>query len=295
MANYTIRDLERLSGIKAHTIRIWEKRYNIIHPERTSTNIRSYCDEDLKKLLNVSILNKNGHKISKIAELKSEEIKRLVSDLKNLPMNESVQVEALTILMIDLNEIGFEKALTNAIMQHGFEQTMVKIIFPFFERVGVMWQTGTITPAQEHFVSNIIRQKMFVAIDGQLVEKSKNSKNFLLFLPENEMHELGLLFANYIIRRRGHEVTYLGQCVPMQDLVDIAKKKRCDYLFTCITSSISDCEILNYLNKLSDNFGKLDILITGKNIEPQQSNLPSSIKYMDHPDKLIQFLDEMNH
>ena len=153
MSTYSIKDLEQISGIKAHTIRIWEKRYNIVSPLRTNTNIRFYTDGDLKRLLNVSILNRNGFKISNIVRLSKEEILRSVMETSISYMNFESQIENLVIAMIDMDEIKFEKTLSNSILKLGFEETVSNIIFPFLEKTGILWQIGTINPAQEHFIS----------------------------------------------------------------------------------------------------------------------------------------------
>ena len=293
MANYTIRDLERLSGIKAHTIRIWEKRYGLIEPERTSTNIRTYCDAELRKLLNVSILNKNGYKISRIANLSSEEISENINKLTETPTNTETQIENLAIAMIDLDEVKFEKILTRAIIQMGFEEMVIKILNPFFHRIGIMWQTGSINPAQEHFVSNLVRQKMLVAIDSQISGESPDAKTFLLFLPEGEMHELGLLFASYVIRKRGHKVIYLGQNVPFDDLIDVERIRPCNYFLTSFTSSsFFDGGIRDFLAKLASLAPSQTIYAAGEQVADVDISKLGNVKYMaTHED----FIRELNY
>ncbi len=287
MSHYSIRDLERLSGIKAHTIRIWEKRYGLIEPERTTTNIRAYCDAELKKLLNISILNRNGLKISKIANLSPEEIAQNINKLTDSPSDTESYVENLALAMIDLDEQKFEKILSRAIIQLGFEDTIIRIINPFFIRIGVMWQTGTINPAQEHFVSNLIKQKLFVAIDSQLSGNSQHTKTFTLFLPEGEMHELNLLFSNYMLRKRGHRVIYLGPNLPVNDLVEIIKIKATDYLMTSFITAISQNDLKDYLQNLSQLFPDKTIYVTGEQISQYTNKLPENIKYLASPQNLI--------
>jgi DNA-binding transcriptional MerR regulator len=287
MANYSIRDLERLTGIKAHTIRIWEKRYGLIDPERTSTNIRAYCDAELKKLLNISILNRNGFKISKIARLSLEEIAENITSLTQNSSDTESYLENLAIAMIDLDEAKFEKILSRAIIQLGFEDTVIKILNPFLIRIGIMWQTGSINPAQEHFVSNLIRQKMLVAIDSQIVSESHQSKTFMLFLPEGEMHEFSLLFANYLIRKRGHRVIYLGQNVPLADLISVEKIQPSHFMFISFITSITDCDIFNYLKNINDNFPDKTIYIIGEQAQNLKEQYPASVKYIPSPQALI--------
>ncbi|MFW5872602.1 MAG: MerR family transcriptional regulator [bacterium] len=279
MAEYSIRDLEQLTGIKAHTIRIWEKRYNIIKPERTKTNIRYYTDQDLKRILNISILNKSGMKVSDIAKLDKEQSRDKIVHLSNNPKDRAFQIENLMLSMIDLDEQKFEKNLSRLILQNGFRKTVMEIIFPFLEKIGVLWQTGAINSGQEHFVSNIIRRKFIIAIDSQTVPEIPLNKNFLLFLPEGEFHELSLLFYSYVLRRTGYSVTYLGQSVPFQDLLEITKIKKIDYLFTSMVTSMLKKDFENFINKLSTTFHDKIIFLTGRQLkENMDFNIPVNIK-----------------
>jgi len=266
MIKYSIKDLEKLTGIKAHTIRIWEKRYNIVCPLRTNTNIRFYTDGDLKRLLNVSILNRNGFKISNIVRLSKEEILNSVMETSLTSLNFESQIENLVIAMIDLDENKFEKTLSNSILKLGFEETISNIIYPFLEKIGILWQIGTINPAQEHFITNLIRHKFIIAIDTENNSLLPNHKTFVLFLPEGELHELSLLFYSYLIKKRGHRVVYFGQSLPIEDLHKVKLIARPDYLVTVITSSLTGKELLSYINNLSDHFHAQMILVGGNQI-----------------------------
>ena len=287
MRQYSIRDLERLTGIKAHTIRMWEKRYGLIEPERTDTNIRTYCDVELKKLLNISILNRNGFKISRIATLTPEEIINNITKLNNNTSDTESYLENLALAMIDYDEQKFEKILSRAILQMGFEDTIIHIIGPFFIRIGIMWQTGSINPAQEHFISNLIRQKLFVAIDSLMPEDSANKKTFLLFLPEGEQHELNLIFSNYMLRKRGHKVIYLGPNVPFNDLNEVDKIKPSDYILTSFVTSISNTRLKEYLQKLSSSFPHKTIYVSGEQFSYYNDKLPENVKYLASPQNLV--------
>jgi DNA-binding transcriptional MerR regulator len=292
MANYTIKDLERLSGIKAHTIRIWEKRYGLVEPERTMTNIRTYCDADLRKLLNISVLNRNGYKISRIAKLSHEEITDNINKLTENPTDTESQIENLAIAMIDLDEAKFEKILSRVIMQFGFEDTVIRVLNPFLIRIGIMWQTGSINPAQEHFVTNLIRQKMLVAIDSQISGESPETKTFLLFLPEGEYHELGLLFANYMIRKRGHKVIYLGQNIPLNDLEEIIKIRHVDYLLTAFITNASNLDLTKYLAKLDNIFKSKTVYLSGEQVIAHKDKIFKNQKIIDSPHS---FISELNY
>ena len=265
MGQYSIKELEQLSGIKAHTIRIWEKRHKIIEPSRTATNIRYYSDLDLKKIINVSLLNTYGIKISKIADMSLDDMNKKVLEISELQNDKGVHIDQMVIAMIDMEEELFEKILNNLILRFGFEKTITEIIYPFLEKIGILWQTQNITPAHEHFISNLIRQKIIVAIDG-LPIPPKTSKKILLFLPEGEMHELGLLFYHFLIRKSGYRTYYLGQNVPHEDLISVYKVHQPDFMLTSITSTLT-VAIERYLERLANDFGQTKILASGYQVQ----------------------------
>ena len=183
VSTYSIKDLEQLSGIKAHTLRIWEQRYQFIIPKRTETNIRYYDSDDLKLVLNIALLKDNGYKISKIATLGREQMREKVLQLTEKNLRYPDQINALLLAMIDLNEDHFEKIIASNILKLGFESTIINVVYPFLSKTGVLWQTGAINPAQEHFVANLIRQKIVVAIDGLYVSSDEYTSKYLLYLP----------------------------------------------------------------------------------------------------------------
>ena len=282
---------EKLSGIKAHTLRIWEKRYSLVKPKRTDTNIRFYDDEDMKKILNVAFLNRNGYKISHIAQLDNEEINSKINDIARKSKDTENIIDKLVIAMIDLDEKKFDKLLSNAIMQNGFENTVLYSIYPFFQRIGILWQTGAINPAQEHFISNLVRQKLIVAIDGIIENDVENAKRFILYLPEGELHEIGLLFYYYLLKKRGHRVIYLGQTVPFEDLETVAEIRPCDFLVTSFNSSMTGINVYNYLNKLSGKFQKQTILFSTFEDENLNGNLPQNIHRITNALDFVEFIE----
>lgn len=292
MSTYSIKDLEQLSGIKAHTLRIWEQRYNLLNPKRTDTNIRCYDDEDLKLILNVALLNDNGYKISKIASMTSEEMRAEVMKLTDRTLTHDDQIHALTICMIEMDEERFDKVLSTNILKLGFEQTMMNIIYPFMSKIGVLWQTGAINPAHEHFISNLVRQKLIVAIDGQV--PNGTGKKFLLFLPEGELHEISLLFAAYLIKSKGNKVVYLGQNTPHDDLLTVYKIHEPEYMMTVITTSPSSEFAQEYLNKLAANFSSTQILVTGYQVIGQDFIMPPNVRLMNYIRDIKELLDEVN-
>ncbi|RFC55729.1 MerR family transcriptional regulator [Brumimicrobium aurantiacum] len=217
MADFKIKDLAILTGIKAHTIRMWEKRYGLLEPERTSTKIRSYCDQDLVRLLNVAILYENGVKISHIAQLSEAEIIEKVKKIYDVDGSSSAVVSLLVQSMINVDCQSFERILNKAITKEGFETVYRNYMITFLERIGVLWMVGTISPLQEHFVSNIIRQKLIVEID-RLPMVKKRRVDAVLFTPEGEFHEISLLFYQYILKKRGFRTLYLGVSLPITNL-----------------------------------------------------------------------------
>ncbi|CAN0133851.1 unnamed protein product, partial [Chrysoparadoxa australica] len=277
MSTFSIKDLEHLSGIKAHTIRIWEQRYQLITPKRTNTNIRFYDETDLKHLLNVALLKEHGFKISRISQMSDREVQREVMHLAERDLKYPEQIHALTIAMVDLDEKRFEKIISTCILKLGFEKCMLNVIYPFLSKIGVLWQTGAINPAQEHFISNLVRQKLIVAIDGQYHQQSSDSKKFVLFLPDGEMHEIGLLFADYVIKSRNGTTYYLGQSLPLKDLKQIVAVHKPDYLFTVVTTTPGPAKIQEYVNMISKEFFNTEILITGFQVVGQDIQTPDNI------------------
>jgi DNA-binding transcriptional MerR regulator len=263
MGQFSIRDIERITGIKAHTLRIWEQRYQIPRPKRTSTNIRYYDDEDLKLLLNISLLSQQGHKISRICKLSEQEICELAVSYSSQSGRHSVHIQLLLSSMINLDEASFEKTLSTSILQFGLESTITEVIFPLMHSIGMLWQTGTVNTAYEHFISNLVRQKLLVAIDGQGSHPGKTIKKFLLFLPEGETHELGLLFANYLIRAGGHHTLYLGHSLQLCDLLKAATTYHPDFIFISQTISIPHKTAEVMLLELHDKFPHARLLLTG--------------------------------
>ena len=290
MAKYSIKDLERLSGIKAHTIRIWEKRYGLLHPERTDTNIRHYSDADLKRILNVSILNRHGIKISHIASMKEKEMAEKILIISSDTSDYESLIESLLISMVDMDQDKFEKLLSRSIMQLGFEDSILNIVYPFLEKIGILWQTGAINPAQEHFITHLIRQKIIVGIDSVIPANNPSPKHFLLYLPEGELHEMGLLFYSYLIQKRGHKVTYLGQWVPLADMASASTVLNVDYLLTSIVAAHSGMDLMDYLVKLSATFHDKTIYISGYQVSQISGTLPGNIIRLNSAHDLMPYI-----
>lgn len=263
MDRYTIADLEKLTGIMAGTIRIWERRYRIIKPHRTETNRRWYDDDDLRRILNISLLYRKGIKISVIAKMSGREIDEKVALLTVEATDSITYIDALIVAMTGFQENVIHDVLMRSIVNSGFEETFTRVVFPFLRRVGFMWQTGSIDIGGEHFVTNIIRKRLITAIDSLPPPERPDRKKAIMYLPENELHEMGLLFYTFIVRKAGHEVLYLGQATPINALVDVAERWHPDILVTGSLTGLSFLKPADYLARLNALFSDKKILVSG--------------------------------
>jgi len=273
---YSIKDLEVMSGIKAHTIRIWEKRYNLLEPDRTDTNIRLYSDADLRKLLNVSFLVNRGYKISKVSTWNDEKISAEILKQQHENADITTYLERMTVYMVNFDGHSFTNITDEIIKRFGFDEAINKVFFPFFEKIGIFWQVGSIFPAQEHYISNLFRQKLIVEID-KLGTTPSDADIMLFYLHENEMHELSLLYYSYLARKKGYQVYYLGQNVPLEDLSRIGIIKSIKFVFTAFINSIETEELENYLVEINKLFDGRKILITGRQLDILKPKIPAGI------------------
>lgn len=294
MAVYSINDVEKLCGIKAHTIRIWEKRYGIIQPRRTETNIRFYLDEDLQKILNISLLNRNGYKISKIAKMSEGEMKQIVSELSDVTLESEDNLDALMHAMLEMDEFKFNKILNHNIDSKGFETTMDEIVYPMMEKLSMMWIAGSIKGVHENFVANVIRRKTIVAIDQISKEYNPSAPRFLIYLPKNETHELSLLFLHFLLKDAGFNVINLGTGVPLIDVLEGQKICEADYIFTIFNDSFTDAPLQPYLNELSKHLEHCTILISGYQTAIQNINELHNVKILKNLNDVKSFVKEKN-
>ncbi len=254
--SFTIKDLENISGIKAHTIRIWEKRYNLLSPERTDTNIRYYSSENLLKLLNVVLLNNNNHKISKIAEMSDDTI---IIRARELAFKTAVNDEAINsfkLSMFQFDKMLFNTTYNKLLSKKTFREIFKDVFIPFLNHIGLLWQTDTLLPAHEHFISTLIAQKIQISTD-KLEHSIVNSEiTYVLFLPENEIHELGLMYLNYELVLRGNSTIYLGQSLPLNNL---------NYFFESDTEIrfITSFTVQPYDDKVVDYFHEIESVLRG--------------------------------
>ncbi len=293
MAIYSIRDLEKLSGIKAHTIRIWEQRYSLIQPKRTQSNIRYYDDENLRLLLNIALLNKNGMKISCIANLSSDEICKSVSTISDIIVEQDSQLDALTIAVVSMDEFKFDRIISANIQQVGFESTMLEVVYPFLERLTLLWITGSLTSVHEHFMSHLLRQKVIAAIDREPLSISRDSKKFLIYLPQGEKQELSLLFLYYMLKVRKNFVIYLGLDITLPDLKEAAKIHKPDYIFTFVNEPLAKMSVQSYVESVSNTFPDSHILISGFQIVNKIIRIPTQGNVLNSLADTIEFLDDL--
>jgi MerR family transcriptional regulator, light-induced transcriptional regulator len=291
MKLYNIADLEQLTGIKAHTIRIWEKRYNLIEPRRTTTNIRKYDDDQVRKLLNVSTLLGNGLKISKVAVLSEKEIGETIAALSYRSgdvINMSF-VNDLTASMLTFNEPVFERTFSAAVNRLGLYEAMIHVIYPLLYRTGIMWLSSKAIPVQEHFATCIIQRKIHSATDGLSVNLKKRKK-FLLFLPQHENHEISLLFANYLIRARGHDTIYLGTGVPTENVITVMKSTRPDVLLTFFITAHQTTDVNHVVRETIKATKDIPLLVCGKPEITATIKKHKSVQVLNAPTDLLNYL-----
>lgn len=274
---------------------MWEQRYDILTPQRTETNIRYYQDEDLKQLLNIALLNKNGIRISKIAKMSEEQIAQKVAALSEVSSQYSSQLDALTISMIEMDEFKFDRIISANIKEVGFERTMLEVIYPFLDKLSVLWLTGSINPVQENFISYLIRQKIIVAIDNEPIAPKDQGHKFMIYLPEGERQELSLLFMLYMLKSRNLATVYLGQEISVNDLEDAYAIHQPEYIFTMITENFARESVKQYLDRLCKSFPMAKLLVSGYQVAAQQISSYNNIQVLGNLNQVIEFLDQLKN
>ncbi len=289
--SFSIRDLENLSSIKAHTIRIWEKRYGLLSPERTSTNIRTYSLASLQRLLNITLLYNNGYKISKIAKIPETDIPIVVREIVAKNSTKNHAINAFKLSMINFDQSLFQNTYNKLLSEKSFRDIFWEYFIPLLNELGLLWQTDTISPAHEHFITNLIKQKIYTSTEKlQLMEPTQHDKVFVLFLPENEIHEIGLLFINYEILLRGYKTIYLGQTMPLDNLVDLQNYYNNLYYLSYFTIVPNK----DRLGKYIDDFTKIinqknsNLWILGRQIQHiNKEKLPPHIRTFESVEQLF--------
>jgi DNA-binding transcriptional MerR regulator len=289
MATYSITDIEKLSGVKAHTIRIWEKRYNICSSKRSVTNIRYYDDKDLKNILNIAFLNKQGMKISKIACLSSDQLRKEVASHCNVN-KANAEIDSLMLSIFELNEHKFLKIINHYIEDSGFEHTMDNVIYPLLDKLSILWVSNSIKSVHENFVGSIIRRKVSAEINKLDPVFDPNAKKFVLYLPENEAHELSLLFIYYILRKHGANVLYLGAQIPLIDVVEGVRVYKPDFIFTIFNDSFSEQALQPYLDELQRFTPGINKIISGAQTVKQNLMVYGEIKIINDLERFRKFV-----
>ena len=289
MNAFTIKDIENLSGIKAHTIRIWEQRYSFLKPQRTDTNIRYYSCDELKTVLNIALLNKYGYKISHIDKMSSGEVREKIVTLTHAEAQQERLVNDLLHYMVDLDMDAFEDVLNNYIMVKGIDKAIMHLVFPFLDKIGILWLTNNINPAQEHLVTNIIRQKLIVGIESVVSHITVN-KLVVLFLPEGEHHELGLLYTYYLLKSRGVQVLYLGANVPLRDLEYIVNLKNPDYLYTHLTCITGSFNAEKFFQKTHQRLPEHPLVVSGQVCQGYRKKIPANIRFKRSLPEVLEYV-----
>lgn len=268
---FSIKDLENLSGIKAHTIRIWEKRYNVLEPMRTETNIRTYDLASLQKLLNITLLHNHGYKISKISKLEVDQISQMVKEIINEKSVKNHAISTFKMAMMNFDQTLFTTTYNELLSQKSFEKVFYDVFIPLMNEIGLLWQSETITPAHEHFISNLIRQKILTNTENLQSNQATNTdKIFVLYLPTNEIHELGLMYLNYQFINNGYKTIYLGESIPTENLKDVTRYFDNVVFVTYMTVEPDKDKINHYLDNIKKEVltpSNSELWITGRMID----------------------------
>jgi DNA-binding transcriptional MerR regulator len=288
---FSIRDIENLTGIKAHTLRIWEQRYNLFCPKRKESKHRFYDCEDLKFLLRVAYLYNQGIKISQIANYSHEEITQMALDVRPDVDNYEIFINQLTEASLDFDQIRFEKILNNLVLHAGFEKSITCVLFPMLKKMGLLWLSGQVVPAQEHFASALVTKKLMVAIDGLEKPVHKGGRRVLLFTPAGEHHEIPLLFMQYLLKKQGVPYLYLGKNVSLSMLQETCAWQPATQLYFHIITNLIKCDMHAYLEQLSNLFPDKEIVFSGSETCQCSCSL-SNVRLLKSPEDKLCFLKE---
>lgn len=290
MESYSMTQVETLTGINAHTLRMWERRYDFIKAHRSESNIRYYSGEQLKKLLNIAILSRNGYRISKINDMTDLEIQNIISELLlNKDISYSDETNSLTLAMLNYNEAEFNSIVHRTTLRIGILNTFTSLIYPFLNQVGILWGTDKVSPPQEHFISNLIRQKLISAIEV-LPLPLENAPSIIQFLLEGENHELSLLLSNYIAKDLGWKVIYLGQHTPLDNLETVISNTNPNYLMTMFTTPRSE----NFITMIKEllKTSNIPLLFSGNPLVTDNFQNLKNVHYLPSPEDFINFLNK---
>lgn len=292
--NYQIHDIEQMTGIKAHTVRIWEKRYNLLSPHRTATNIRYYDDEQVRRLLNVSTLVNAGKKISRVARMTDTD---LAMHIRELQLNGPAQhayasfMAALTTSMLNFNEEEFGSLIDQIFLRYGSLDAVTKVVYPFLTKVGVLWSTNEAMPAQEHFASCLIRKKLILEA-GKLPAAWRADKKVMLFLPPEEWHEIGLLLSEFVVKSCGYKTIYLGQSVPFENVLRTFKSTQVTHLISFYILPKKKVNLPAGFAQLADNIDEAILTVCGSSAMLQQLSQGPKLRHCSSVDDLLVYLEK---
>lgn len=287
MNHFSIKDIENLSGIKAHTLRIWEQRYQLLLPKRKESNHRYYDGDDLRRMLRIARLYHNGVKISRIAHLTPAEMTALEDQLQQDTPTPGDHVHQLIAASLDFDEIAFDRCFERVLKQLGMEQTMLQVVYPFLERIGLLWLTDNALPAQEHFASNIIRRKIIVQIE-QIKNNPTSGPICVLFTPEGELHEIPLLLVYYLLKKAGKRCVYLGVDLPVKDLEVYVAQKGPSQLYFNVISHLQEMDMNRFLEQICARFPKQQVIMAGP-LTKDITSTPSNALVLRSLEEVIQF------
>lgn len=295
---FSIRDIENLTGIKAHTLRIWEQRHRLFIPKRKKSKHRIYDNDDLKYILRVAFLYNNGYKISRIAGLSEEDICRLTLELRPGADNHDIFINQLTEAALDFDNARFEKALQHLIMHTGLEKSVLHVFFPLLKKIGQLWLAGKAMPAQEHFASAFIIKKILTASHSLEIPASNGRRRVLLFTPTGEQHEIPILFMQYMLRKNGISTLYAGKDIHHDVLKEIGDQQEkletgriTQVYFHMVTNFIRQ-DLAEYLQKISDLFPDKEILLAGSKTNGHISRIPGNVRLLKTTEDITKFITE---
>jgi len=288
MNTFTIRDIQNMSGIKAHTLRIWEQRYGLIMPKRKESRHRFYDNEDLKQILRVAYLYRNGYKISRIASFSSEEIKKLALQIEHHSSPYESYINQLIESSMDYNEQECDSLMDRLILNLGFEASMLKVVYPLLEKIGLLWMTSNVIPAQEHFISQVIRRKILVAINALSKLTATSNRKVLLFSPKGEMHELPLLFFQYYLKKHGIPTVYFGTHHDPREIRQYLKAHAATHIFFHLITYLQDCDLETYVRQLCEGFPNQMIVASGKALTGYTFTA-KNLKVLKSPEEALAF------
>lgn len=292
MAVYTINDIASITGIKPHTLRTWEKRYGLEISRRSPANVRYYLDEDLKRIINISILNKGGMKISKIAELSWSEIRKLATEKSDVHHSHETILDSLSLSLINLDQDNFDRIITIHEEQGDFTDVLRELIFPLFEKMNSMYLTGTIKPMHESFFNYMIKGKILSQIDRLRQNVDNRAPEFMLFQPQRSNEELGAMLLNYYLVEASKSVLNLGSHIEPTDVIQAYEIQPTPYIVGLFNAELSEKDIERYIQQILQHCPNSTLILSGFDIYRAGIEEHGRLKVLPDLQGLLSFLKE---